>query len=119
MYISTSFSHLGFNINRISTCGFNITTYKQDNKKMSVMLSDADKHMFDGSMKCLKLPNKKMCDICNYNRKCFRQCGNCKHKICIECCKHNNNDYINSCPCCRYTLTEHSKMHKLLYYING
>ena len=29
-------------------------------------------NIFEGFMKCLKLPNKKMCDICNNKKKCFR-----------------------------------------------
>ena len=49
-----------------------------------------------------------MCDTCSYKKKCLRQCGKCNNKICIECFKKHNNNYINSCPYCRCTIADHS-----------
>ena len=82
--------------------------YKVHGKETNIVLSDSYKNIFDGFMKCLKVPNKKMCDICSYLKKCFRQFGKCNNKICIDCFKSHNNNYINACPYCRYTMPEHS-----------
>ena len=35
----------------------------------------SDTNGYEGFMTCLKLPNKKMCEMCNTKNKCFRQCG--------------------------------------------
>ena len=51
--------------------------YQTHNKKFKVVYSYSDRNIFDGFMKCLKLPNKKMCEICNCKKKCFRQCVKC------------------------------------------
>ena len=108
MYILPIFVHLGLSIDKIVNCSVNMVIYKAHNKEVKIVLTASDKNMFDGFMKCLKVPNKKMCDICNYKKKCFRQCGKCNNKVCIYCFKNNNNKHINSCPYCRYTMSEHS-----------
>ena len=76
-------------------------------------------NVFDGVMKCLKLPNKKICDICNNKKKCVRQCAKCNNKLWFECFKNHNKEYINVCPYCRYNVTEHSKMNKMIEYMFG
>ena len=43
--------------------------------------SGAVRDIFEGFMKCLKLPNKEMCDICNIKKKCFRECFKCKNTV--------------------------------------
>ena len=106
MYMLRIFVHLGLSIDKLVKCDVNLVIYKTDNKKVKVVLSDYDRNMFDGFMKCLKLYNKNMCDICNYKKKCFRQCGKCNNKICIDCFKSHNNNYINSCPYCRYIMSD-------------
>ena len=40
--------------------------------------------IYYGFMTCLKIPNKEMCDTCNYKKKGFRQCAKCKHKLCFD-----------------------------------
>ena len=72
--------HLGISIDNIANCDVNLIIYKTHNKKFKVVYSYSDRNIFDGFMKCLKLPNKKMCDICNCKKKCFRQCGKCNNK---------------------------------------
>ena len=39
-------------------------------------------NIFEGFMKCIKSPNKKMCEICNNTKKCFRECAKCKYNLC-------------------------------------
>ena len=82
-------------------------------------ISDSHMNIYHGFMECLKLPNKKMCDICNIKKKCFRQCAKCNNKICFECFKNHNKEYINSCPYCRYDMAEHSKMNKMMEELFG
>ena len=82
-------------------------------------ISDSHKNIYHGFMECLKLPNKKMCDICNNKKKCFRECTKCKNKFCVECFKNHNKDYVNSCPYCRNNIDEHSKMNKLMEELLG
>ena len=107
MYVLIIVVHLGFNIDKLINCDVNIVTYKKLNKQGKLVFSDSDRNMFDGFMKCLKVPNTKICDICNYKNKCFRRCGKCNNKICIDCFKSHNNNYINSCPYCRYNMSDH------------
>ena len=99
--------------------GVNIVIYK--NSKVSLMRAtiSSTKNLFDGFMKCIKLPNKKMCDICNIKKKCFRECAKCKNKMCFECFKNHNKNYVNSCPYCRYNIEEHSQMNKLMEEVLG
>ena len=94
MYILRIFLHLGLSIDKLLNCDVNLIIYKT-NKKVKIVLSGSDRNIFDGFMKCLKIPNKKICDTCNYKKKCFRQCGKCNNKICIDCFKSHNNNYIN------------------------
>ena len=54
-----------------------------------------------------------MCDTCN-NKKWFRQCVKCKNKLCIECFKTHNKDYVNSCPYCRNDAVEHNKIRNMM-----
>ena len=68
MYILELTTHLGIGLGNISNCDANLVIYKTHNNKFRVVYSYSDKNIFDGFMKCLKLPNKKMCDICNYKK---------------------------------------------------
>ena len=106
MYILALTTHLGISIDNTVNFNVNLVIYKKHNNKFRVVYNYSDRNIFDGFMKCLKLPNKKMCDICNYKKKCFRQCGKCNNKVCIDCFKNNNNKHINSCPYCRYTMSD-------------
>ena len=106
MYILTLIVHLGISIDNVANCSVNLVIYKTHNKKVTFVYSYSDRNIFDGFMKCLTLPDKKMCDICNYKNKCFRQCGKCNNKVCIDCFKNNNNKHINSCPYCRYNMSD-------------
>ena len=82
--------------------------------KMLRTISDSHMNIYHGIMECLKLPNKKMCDICNCKKKCFRQCVKCENKLCFECFKNHNKEYINTCPYCRYSLLDHSRNQHIL-----
>jgi len=99
--------------------GENILIYK--NSKVSLMRAtiSSTTNIFEGFMKCIKLPNKKMCDICNNKKKCFRECAKCKNKLCVECFKNHNKDYVNSCPYCRNNIEEHSQMNELMEELLG
>ena len=101
-------THLGFNIEDINTYGINIVIYNDSNNTMIRHTTGSVRNIYDGFMNCLKLPNKKMCGICKTNNKCFRQCVKCKNKLCFECFKKHNKDYVNSCPYCIYNTVEHS-----------
>ena len=77
--------------------------------------TDSAKHIFEGFMKCLKLPNKKMCDICNYKKKCFRQCVKCINKFCFECSRTiTKTMLIHVLTYCRYNVVEHNKTNSML-----
>ena len=81
-----------FNIGDIKTYGINIVIYKNSKDTMVRTISDSHMNIYHGFMECLKLPNKKMCDICNNKKKCFRECVKCKNKICVECFNNHNKD---------------------------
>ena len=68
MYVLRIFVHLGFTIDKLINCDVNIVIYKKLSKQVKIVFSDSDRNIFDGFMKCLKVPNKKMCDICNYEK---------------------------------------------------
>ena len=88
-------THLGFTIEDIRTYGINLVIYKYYNNTMIRSTTGSVRNMYDGFMNCLKLPNKKMCDICNNKNTIFRQCVKCKHKLCFECFNKHNKDYAN------------------------
>ena len=113
-YILNLLSHLGFNTEDLRTYNTNFVIYKDSKDTMMTVRSDAVRNIFEGFMKCLKLPNKKMCDICNIKKKCFRECAKCKNKLCVECFKNHNKNCVNSCPYCRYNMIEHSKTNNKL-----
>ena len=94
--------------------GVNIVIYKNSKDTLMRATIGSTKNIFEGFMKCIKLPNKKMCDICNNKKKCFRECAKCKNKLCVECFKNHNKDYVNSCPYCRYNMLEHCNRNRLL-----
>ena len=106
------FMHLGFDTNHIRTYGINLVIYRIFNHTMARSLNGCVRNIFGCFMKCLNLHNKKICDICTNKKKCFRQCTEFKNKMCFEYFKNRNKD--NSCPCCRYNITQHSKMNKML-----
>ena len=91
-YLFKLFSHLGYNTENLRTYKTNFVIYTDSKDTMMTVRSGAVRNMFEGFMKCLKLPNKKMCDICNNNKKCFRLCFKCKNKMCFECFKKHNKD---------------------------
>ena len=64
-------------------------------------------NVFKDFVKPFKLKNKKRCYICNLKKKCFRVCGKCDNKYCIECFNKINDKYLSSCPYCRYSFTGH------------
>ena len=74
--------HLGFDINDIRTYDINLVVYKKYNDTTVRSINGCVRNMFDGFMKCIKLPNKKICDICNNKKKWFRQCAKCKNNMC-------------------------------------
>jgi len=74
-------SHLGFNTEDLRTYNTNLIIYKDSKDTMMTVRSGAVRNIFEGFMKCLKLHNKKMCDICNNKHKCFRQCDTCRNKL--------------------------------------
>ena len=113
------FTHLRFDIEDIQTYGMNFVMYKDSKDTLMTVTTGSAKNVVEGFMNCLKLPNKEMCDICNYKKKCFRQCVKCKHKLCFECFKNHNKDYINSCPYCRFNMVEHSKTNNMTYDMLG
>ena len=76
----------------IRTYGLNIVIYKNSKNTMIRTITASALNIFEGFMKCIKLPNKKMCDICNNKKKCFRECAKCKSKVCVECFKNHNKD---------------------------
>ena len=55
-----------------------------------------------------------MCGICNCEKKRFRQCVKCENKLGVECFKNHNEEYINTCPYCRYSLLYHSRNRTIL-----
>ena len=55
-----------------------------------------------------------MCDICNCKNNCFRQCVKCEHKLCVECFKNHNKEYVKTCPYCRYNLLDHRRDRTIL-----
>ena len=113
------FLHLSFDFVDIRTYGVNLAIYKDSKDTVMRSVNGCVKNILDGFMKCLKLLNKKMCDICNNKKKCFRQCAKCNNKMCFECLKNHNKEYINSCPYCRYDMLEHSKMNKMMEELFG
>ena len=72
------FSHLGYNTENLRTYNTNFVMYKDSKDTVMTVRSGAVRNIFEGFMKCLKLPNKKMCDICNNKKKCFRMFVNAK-----------------------------------------
>jgi len=109
-FIMNLFSHLGFDMSDVEAININLIIYKDSKDTMMRCINGSDRNIFDGFISCMKLPNKKMCDICNNKKKCFRTCFKCKNKMCFECFKNHNKDYVNSCPYCRYNITEHGTM---------
>ena len=106
-------THLGFNIDDIRTYGINVVIYKGSNNTVLRGTTGSVRNIYAGFMNCSKLPNKKMCDICNNKKKCVRQCVKCKNKLCFECFKIITKT-VNSCPYCRYNMVEHSKTNNML-----
>jgi hypothetical protein len=62
-----------------------------------------------------KLKNRRRCEICNLKKKCYRICGQCKGKVCIECYNKMNSCTLAPCPYCRYSFNDH--VDKELKYI--
>ena len=103
----------------ISQFGVNFVIYKNSKDSLMRITTESATNIFEGFMKCIKLPNKKMCDICNNKKKCFRECAKCKNKLCVECFKNHNKDCVNSCPYCRNNIEEHSQMNELMEELLG
>ena len=110
-FIMNLLTHLNiFDFGDIRTYDINVVIYKNSKNTMLRTTTGSANNIFEGFMKCIKLPNKKMCDICNNKKKCFRECKKCKNKLCVECFKNHNKDCVNSCPYCRNNIDEHSKI---------
>ena len=77
-FIFNLLEHIGFHRNDIRTYDINIVIYKNYKDAVTRTITGSAINIFEGFMKCLKLPNKKMCDICNNKKKCFRECVKCK-----------------------------------------
>jgi len=63
--------HIGVHTMNIRSYGMNIVIYKKSKDTMFRALTGSDLNNFEGFMKCIKLPNKKMCDICNIKKNMF------------------------------------------------
>ena len=57
--------HIGVHTMGIRSYGMNIVIYKDSKDTVFRALTGSALNKFEGFMKCIKLPNKKMCDICN------------------------------------------------------
>ena len=75
--------HLGFNTDTIRTNNINVIIHKCSADNVVKLIYTSDNNIFDGFMNWLKLPNNKMCDICNSKKKCLRECSTCMNKMCI------------------------------------
>ena len=114
-FIMNLLTHLNiFDFEDIRTYDINAVIYKNSKNTMLRTTTGSANNIFEGFMKCIKLPNKKMCDICNNKKKCFRECKKCTNKLCVECFKNHNKDFVNSCPYCRCSIGEHFANNKLL-----
>ena len=89
--------HVGLAVEEMGTLDTTLVIHKDSKDTIMIILTDSDIDGFHGFMKCLKVQNKKMCDICNNKNKCLRQCGNCKQSM-YRIFKNNNQYYISSCP---------------------
>ena len=76
-FILNLLEHIGFHTNDIRTYDIDIILHKTSKYKMLRTISYYHMNIYHGFMECLKLPNKKMCDICSC-KKCFRQCVKCE-----------------------------------------
>ena len=112
-------THLGFNTEDLRTYNTNFAVCKDSKDTVMTVTTGTARNIFEGFMRCIKLPNKKMCDICNYKKNSFRQCFKCKNNMCFGCFKNHNKDYISSCPYCRYNVTEHGEIIKMIHYLFG
>ena len=54
---------------------------KNAKDKMIRATTGSAMNVLGGFMTCLKLPNKKMCDICNNKKNCFREYAKCKQDL--------------------------------------
>ena len=55
--------HIGVRTMDIRSYGMNIVIYKNSKDTMFRALTGSDLNKFEGFMKCIELPNKKMCDM--------------------------------------------------------
>ena len=78
-FILNLLEHIGFNTNDIRTYDINIIVHKTSKNKMLRTISGSQISIYQGFIVCLKLSNKKMCDICNCKKQCFRQCEHVKN----------------------------------------
>ena len=102
--ISSLLEHIGFNTNDLRTYDISITVHKTAKGKILRTISDSHINIYQGFIEC---------GICNCKKKCFRQCENV-NKLCFECFKDHNKEYINTCPYCRYSLLDHSRYRTVL-----
>lgn len=77
-FIMNLLTHLGFDVDDIQSYNINIVIYKNSNDAMMRVKSCSANNIFAGFMKCLKLPNKKMCDICNNKKNVLEHALNVK-----------------------------------------
>ena len=113
-FILNLLEHLGLHTHGILTCCINVIFHKTSEHKLLRTISYYHIHISHGFMECLNIPNNTMCDICNCKNTCVRQCVKCEIKLCVECFNNHNNEYINTCPYCRYSLLDHSRNRTIL-----
>ena len=84
-FILNLLTHLDiFNIEDIRTYGINIVIFKNYKDKMMRATTGSVMNIFEGFMKCLKLPNKKMCDICNNKKNVLENARNVKIRFVLN-----------------------------------
>ena len=71
-FISNLLEHIGVYTDDMITYDSNIVIYRNYKDVTIRTITGSAINIFEGFIKCLKLPNKNMCDICNNKHKCFR-----------------------------------------------
>ena len=89
-------------------CNCNIIMYyDKSTSALRIIFSKEPDNRFAKFMLKEKLKNRRMCELCCNKSKCFRICGRCDKKQCVQCFKENNKQFINDCPFCRYNFRKH------------
>ena len=84
-FILNLLTHLNiFNLEDIRTHDINIVIYKNSKDTMLRTMTGSANNIFEGFMKCIKLPNKKMCDICNNKKNVLENARNVKIRFVLN-----------------------------------